>query len=77
MISLLLTGVRPVDFVGNFFMSNTTDVEMAVVDCEKAFCCEIKHDDKLSDTDGVYIQVRVYSLSRLDLFSFVSMSLPP
>lgn len=45
------------DFVGNFYMSNTTDVEMAVVDCEKAFCCEIKHDDKLSDGDGVYIQV--------------------
>ena len=53
----IISGVRPVDFVGNFYMSNTTDVEMAVVDCEKAFCCEIKHDDKLSDGDGVYIQV--------------------
>jgi len=50
-------GVRPVDFIGNFYMSNTTDVEMAVVDCDKAFCCEIKHDDKLNEGEGVFIQV--------------------
>ncbi|XP_067937652.1 protein transport protein Sec24C-like [Watersipora subatra] len=51
------TGIRPVDFVGNFYMSNTTDVEMAVVDSDKTFCCEIKHDDKLNEGDGVYVQV--------------------
>lgn len=45
------------DFVGNFYMSNTTDVEMAVVDCDKTFCCEIKHDDKLNEAEGVFIQV--------------------
>ena len=38
-------------------MSNTTDVEMAIVDSDKTFCCEIKHDDKLNENDGVYIQV--------------------
>lgn len=54
---ILFAGVRPVDFVGNFFMSNTTDVEMAVVDCDKTFCCEIKHDDKLKEGEGVFVQV--------------------
>ena len=57
LIGCHFTGVRPVDFVGNFYMSNTTDVEMAIVDSDKTFCCEIKHDDKLNENDGVYIQV--------------------
>lgn len=49
-------GVRPVDFFGHFFMSNTTDVELASVDSSKAIAIEVKHDDKLTDEDGVYIQ---------------------
>ncbi|XP_034948531.1 protein transport protein Sec24D [Chelonus insularis] len=51
------TGVRPTDFFGHFFMSNTTDMELASIDCNKAVAVEIKHDDKLTDEDGVYIQV--------------------
>ena len=51
------TGVRPVDFYGHFFMANTTDVETAGLDCDQAITIEIKHDDKLTDEDGVYIQV--------------------
>lgn len=51
------TGVRPTDFYGHFFMSNTTDIELAAVDCDKAIAVEVKHDDKLSEEDGVYIQV--------------------
>ena len=51
------TGVRPVDFYGHFFMSNTTDVEVAAFDTDSAVTIEIKHDDKLTDEDGVYIQV--------------------
>lgn len=51
------TGVRPVDFYGHFFMSNTTDVETAGIDSDQAITIEIKHDDKLTDEDGVYIQV--------------------
>ena len=51
------TGVRPVDFFGHFFMSNTTDVEVAAFDTDSAITIEIKHDDKLSDEDGVYVQV--------------------
>ena len=35
LVSLLQTGLRPVDFWGNCYMSNTTDVELAVVDPHK------------------------------------------
>jgi len=50
------TGVRPTDFFGCFFMANTTDMELASVNSDSAFTCEIKHDDKITDEDGVYIQ---------------------
>jgi hypothetical protein len=50
-------GIRPVDFYGNFYMSNTTDVEMAAINCDDALNVEIKHDDKLSEGDGAYVQV--------------------
>lgn len=29
------TGVRATDFFGHFFMSNTTDMELASIDCNK------------------------------------------
>lgn len=51
------TGVRATDFYGHFYMSNTTDMELAAIDCDKAIAVEIKHDDKLTEEDGVYIQV--------------------
>ncbi|XP_060519788.1 protein transport protein Sec24C isoform X2 [Cylas formicarius] len=50
------TGIRPTDFYGHFYMSNTTDMELAAIDCDKAVSVEIKHDDKLSEDEGVYIQ---------------------
>ncbi|XP_045779677.1 protein transport protein Sec24D isoform X1 [Maniola jurtina] len=50
------TGVRATEFYGHFFMSNTTDVELAAIDADKAIGVEIKHDDKLTAEDGVYIQ---------------------
>ncbi|XP_044736103.1 protein transport protein Sec24C [Chrysoperla carnea] len=50
------TGVRPTDFYGHFFMSNTTDMELASIDCNKGIALEIKHDDKLTEEEGVYIQ---------------------
>ncbi|KAL3875828.1 hypothetical protein ACJMK2_033741 [Sinanodonta woodiana] len=53
------TGIRPVDFFGNFFMSNTTDVELCAIDCYQAVTMEIKHDDKLNESDGAFIQVAV------------------
>lgn len=51
------TGVRPTDFYGHFFMSNTTDMEIASIDCDKSIAIEIKHDDKLPPEENVYIQV--------------------
>jgi len=50
------TGVRPTDFFGSFYMANTTDMELASLSADMALACEIKHDDKLTDEDGVYIQ---------------------
>jgi len=50
------TGVRPTDFFGSFYMANTTDMELASLNSDMALACEIKHDDKLTDEDGVYIQ---------------------
>lgn len=38
-------------------MNNTTDVEMAAVDCDKAVTVEFKHDDKLNEDGGALIQV--------------------
>merc|ERR1711963_808337 len=50
------TGARPTDFFGAFYMGNTTDMELASLNSDMALACEIKHDDKLTDEDGVYIQ---------------------
>lgn len=51
------TGTRPTDFYGHFFMSNTTDMEIAGIDCDKSVAVEIKHDDKLPPEENVYVQV--------------------
>ena len=37
-------------------MANTTDMELASLNSDMSLACEIKHDDKLTDEDGVYIQ---------------------
>lgn len=50
------TGLRPVDFWGNCYMSNTTDVELAMIDPHKAIAIEIKHDDKLPEDSQAYFQ---------------------
>uniref|UniRef100_A0A8C5LN07 SEC24 homolog D, COPII coat complex component n=1 Tax=Leptobrachium leishanense TaxID=445787 RepID=A0A8C5LN07_9ANUR len=50
------TGFRATDFFGAMFMNNTTDVEMAAVDCDKAVTVEFKHDDKLGEDTGALIQ---------------------
>lgn len=51
------SGIRATDFFGSFFMSNTTDVELAGLDCDKAITVEFKHDDKLSEETGALMQV--------------------
>ncbi|XP_054266552.1 protein transport protein Sec24C isoform X2 [Macrosteles quadrilineatus] len=57
------TGVRPTDFFGHFFMSNTTDMELASIDCDKAVALEVKHDDKLTEEEGVFVQVALLHTS--------------
>uniref|UniRef100_A0A8C8MN58 SEC24 homolog D, COPII coat complex component n=1 Tax=Oncorhynchus tshawytscha TaxID=74940 RepID=A0A8C8MN58_ONCTS len=51
------TGFRATNFFGAIHMNNTTDVEMAAVDCDKAVTVEFKHDDKLSEETGALMQV--------------------
>uniref|UniRef100_A0A673AJU0 SEC24 homolog D, COPII coat complex component n=1 Tax=Sphaeramia orbicularis TaxID=375764 RepID=A0A673AJU0_9TELE len=41
------TGFRATEFFGGIYMNNTTDIEMAAVDCDKAVTVEFKHDDAL------------------------------
>uniref|UniRef100_A0A674D3M7 SEC24 homolog C, COPII coat complex component n=1 Tax=Salmo trutta TaxID=8032 RepID=A0A674D3M7_SALTR len=47
------------DFFGSFFMSNTTDVELAGLDCDKTVTVEFRHDDKLSEDTGALMQCAV------------------
>ncbi|XP_031440688.1 protein transport protein Sec24D [Clupea harengus] len=50
------TGFRATDFHGAVHMNNTTDVEMAAIDCDKAVTVEFKHDDTLSEETGALMQ---------------------
>ncbi|XP_078131864.1 protein transport protein Sec24D isoform X1 [Sander vitreus] len=50
------TGFRATEFFGAIHMNNTTDVEMAAVDCDKAITVEFKHDDALSEETGALMQ---------------------
>lgn len=54
----LAAGFRATDFFGAIYMNNTTDVEMAAIDCDKAVTVEFKHDDKLNEDTGALIQVK-------------------
>jgi len=40
-------------------MSNTTDVELAAIASDTALAVEIKHDDRLSEAEGAYVQAAV------------------
>ena len=53
----LSSGFRATDFFGAIHMNNTTDIEMAAVDCDKAVTVEFKHDDTLSEETGALMQV--------------------
>lgn len=59
-VSYLSSGFRATDFFGAIHMNNTTDVEMAAVDCDKALTVEYKHDDTLNEETGAFIQVCVF-----------------
>lgn len=51
------SGLRPVDFFGAFTMDNTTEIELAGIDEDKAIVVQCKHDDKLSEQKGTCFQV--------------------
>lgn len=53
------TGIRATDFLGAISMSNTTDVELAALDCDKAITVELKHDDKIDENQGAHLQIAV------------------
>ncbi|KAM5192046.1 protein transport protein Sec24D isoform 2-T3 [Mantella aurantiaca] len=53
------TGFRATEFFGAIYMNNTTDVEMAAIDADKAVTVEFKHDDKLNEDTGALIQCAV------------------
>ncbi|XP_048843532.1 protein transport protein Sec24C isoform X2 [Brienomyrus brachyistius] len=53
------TGIRATDFFGSFYMSNTTDVELAGLDCDKTITVEFRHDDKLCEDTGALLQCAV------------------
>ncbi|XP_076642810.1 COPII coat complex component secretory 24CD isoform X2 [Halictus rubicundus] len=71
------TGVRATDFFGHFFMSNTTEMELASIDCNKAIAVEVKHDDKLTEDEGVYIQAALLytSCSGIRRLRIINLSL--
>ncbi|CAJ0928978.1 unnamed protein product, partial [Mesorhabditis belari] len=70
-------GIRPVKFYGSFFMENTTDMEIASIDQDKAFFVELKHDDKLSDPLAVIQAAVLYtSVSGQRRLRILNMCLP-
>jgi len=51
------TGIRPIDFLGNFYMTNATEMILGTIDSDKSVSVELKHDDKLPVDNNTYIQV--------------------
>ncbi|KAF9383024.1 COPII coat Sec23p-Sfb3p heterodimer component, partial [Mortierella sp. AD011] len=51
------TGLRITEHLGNFHMKNSTDVELAGIDSEKAFGVLVRHDGKLDEKTEASFQV--------------------
>lgn len=51
------TGLRVAEHFGNFHMKNSTDLEIAGLDSEKAFGVLVKHDSKLDEKTEASFQV--------------------
>ena len=49
-------------------MQNTTDIELANIDSDKAIAVEIKHDDKLKEDENPFFQVTTPPLRHRDLW---------
>ena len=65
------SGIRPIDFLGNFYMTNATEMIFGAIDSDKSVSVELKHDDKLAIESNTYIQV----IDDLLLITFLSLSL--
>jgi len=52
----MLLGIRPIDFLGNFYMTNATEMIFGSIDADKSVSVELKHDDKLPVESNTYIQ---------------------
>lgn len=52
------TGVRAVDYLGNFSLS-VNDIELAACDRTLCFSAELKHEDKLNENSKVFTQVAI------------------
>lgn len=50
------TGIKPVDYLGNFNMYGN-DVEMAGLQKQSSLAIELKHEDKLNENSRVFIQM--------------------
>ncbi|KAK5666067.1 COPII coat Sec23p-Sfb3p heterodimer component [Batrachochytrium dendrobatidis] len=49
-------GLKVTDYYGNFYMKNSTDIELAGIDSLKAFGVVLKHDGKLDEKQDAHIQ---------------------
>lgn len=49
-------GLQVEDYLGNFYMKNATDIELAGVDSLKSFVAVLKHDGKLDEKQDSFIQ---------------------
>ncbi len=59
-IQFLYSGIRPIDFLGNFYMTNATEMIFGTIDSDKSVSVELKHDDKLPVESNTYIQVKFF-----------------
>lgn len=50
-------GMHTIDHYGNFYMRNSTDVEIAGMTNDKSIAVEFKHESKLDIRQDVYIQI--------------------
>ena len=62
-----ISGIRPIDFLGNFYMTNATEMIFGTIDSDKSVAVELKHDDKLPVESNTYIQVNRPLLHHLSI----------
>lgn len=54
------TGIRPHDYIGNYYSRTTSDIECATINTGCNIAVELKYDDKLPEDEFVVIQVIKY-----------------